>query len=181
MFASTHGRGVGFDRAEDQMSRISTFITARFTRSRTHRSTCPANQRDGADRALGLRKVDVHSRAQSNARPHARSARRRTRLARRSGHLRARHRSGDDSLPDRHGLPAAQPVSEVHLRQRRLRPAHSRRAQSRHADGRSASAACATPRSGTRSRIVSTVPLSRSRADSSSGSASRAVSRSIRR
>ena len=40
--------------------------------------------------------------------------------------LRRRRRPDRGAAPDRHGLPAAEPVPEVDLRQRRVRPAHPR-------------------------------------------------------
>ena len=46
-------------------------------------------------------------------------------------HLRPGDRPGYDPAPHRHGLSAAQPVSEIDLRQRRLRAAHSRRTATR--------------------------------------------------
>ena len=63
---------------------------------------------------------------------------------------------GQGCLPDsrapahRHGLPEAEPVPEVDLRQHRLRTAHQRRAQQGQAGSRSSSARCARPRCGTR-------------------------------
>ena len=80
------------------------------------------------------------------------------------------------AAPDRHGLPAAEPVPEVDLRQRRLRPAHPRH-EGRPRRPRRAGAPSA-PRSGTRSRTASSARRSGSRAASSSASASRARSRS---
>ena len=53
-------------------------------------------------------------------------ARRRRDQARRPGHLRRRHRRGAAARPRRHGVPEAQPVPEVDLRECRLRPAHPR-------------------------------------------------------
>ena len=62
--------------------------------------------------------------------------------------LRPRRRPDRGAPADRHGLPAPEPVPEVDLRQRRLRPAHPR------PEGRSRrprrARAHATPRSGTR-------------------------------
>ena len=51
---------------------------------------------------------------------------------------------------DRHGLPEAEPVSEVDLRQRRLRTAHQRRAAIGTSWTRSSNTRCARPRCGTR-------------------------------
>ena len=47
----------------------------------------------------------------------------------RRGHLRQEHRRGGTARPRRHGVPEAQPVPEVDLRERRLRPAHPRAGQ----------------------------------------------------
>jgi hypothetical protein len=46
--------------------------------------------------------------------------------ARRRGYLRQARRPGAAARQGRHGVPEAQPVPEVDLRQRRLRPAHPR-------------------------------------------------------
>ena len=46
--------------------------------------------------------------------------------ARRRGHLRSQDRRGGAARPRRHGVPEAQPVPQVDLRERRLRPAHPR-------------------------------------------------------
>ncbi len=97
----------------------------------------------------------------------------------RRGSLRPGHRRGRGSPAHRHGLPEAQPVPQVDLRQRRLR-ARVERLQGR-SRRRSSRPACAAPRSGTRSRTSSSSPAWPSPAASSSGSASRAPSPSSRR
>ena len=51
---------------------------------------------------------------------------RRQRPLPRPGHVRAGHRRHRRPPPDRHGLPAPQPVPQVDLRQRRLRAARRR-------------------------------------------------------
>ena len=85
-------------------------------------------------------------------------------------------RPGRGPPPHRHGVPEAEPVPEVDLRQRRVRAADQRQAQGprRHR----ARARSSAPRCGTRSRTSSRSPRSRSRAGSSSGCASRVASRS---
>ena len=70
--------------------------------------------------------------------------------ARRPGPLRQGGRSGGGSSPCRHGLPEAEPVPEVGLRQHRLRAA-DQRLQGQHGRARGA-AACGAPRCGTTSR-----------------------------
>ena len=84
--------------------------------------------------------------------------------------------AGRRAAPNRNGLPAAEPVSEVDLRERRLRP------QDPWPEGRPradrSSAPSSAPRSGTRSRTGSRRVRCRSPAGSSSGSVSRAPSRS---
>ena len=52
--------------------------------------------------------------------------------------------------PDRHGVPEAEPVPEVHLRQRRLRAAAGRRQASATSSTRSSRSRCAARRCGTR-------------------------------
>ena len=81
-----------------------------------------------------------------------------------------RRRPGRGAAPDRHGLPAAEPVPQEDLRQRRLRPAR-RRATAASMD-ELVERRSAARRSGTRSRTSSSSPARRSRAASSSGSAS---------
>ena len=51
--------------------------------------------------------------------------------ARRRGHLRPRRRPGPRPPPRRDGVPEVEPVPEVDLRERGLRPAHRRRARAR--------------------------------------------------
>ena len=93
----------------------------------------------------------------------------------RSRSLRRRRRPDRGAPPHRHGVPEAEPVPEVDLRQRRVRAAHHRPAQGSRRHRRAGAAS--RPRSGTRSRTSSRSRRSRSRAVSSSGSASRAASR----
>ena len=77
------------------------------------------------------------------------------RRARRRGHLRPRGRPGPRAPARRHGVPAVEPVPEVDLRERRLRPAHRRACASAALSPSASSARCATRRSGTRSRTAS--------------------------
>ena len=71
----------------------------------------------------------------------------------RSGPLRAERRPGRGAPPHRHGVPEAEPVPEVDLRQRRVRPAHQR--PSARASTTSWSTRSTAPRCGTRSRTSS--------------------------
>ena len=65
----------------------------------------------------------------------------------------ARHRRGAAARPRRHGVPEAQPVPEVDLRERRLRPAHPRaRHAARPSWTRSSRRPAAAPACGTRSK-----------------------------
>ena len=82
----------------------------------------------------------------------------------------AGRRPGRGPPADRDGVPEAEPVPEVDLRQRRLRAA-DQRLQGQHGRARRA-AACAGRRSGTRSRTSSSSPGWRCRAASSSACAS---------
>ena len=90
--------------------------------------------------------------------------------------LRPRRVARRGAPPHRHGVPEAEPVPEVDLRQRRLRPARQRHRGRRPSSTTSSSARCAAPRCGTRSRTGSSSRRSACRAVSSSGSASRARS-----
>ena len=91
-----------------------------------------------------------------------------------AGHLRSGRRRRRAAPAGRHGVPEVEPVPEVDLRERRLRPAHQRHGRSRGRDLAGASRrACGRRRSGTRSRTGCTTRRWRSRAASSSGSASR--------
>ena len=79
-------------------------------------------------RPVGLRQDHGAALPQPHARPHAR-ARRSTGTVRvpRRGPLRPEGRRRRGAPPHRHGVPEAEPVPEVDLRQRRVRPAHQRR------------------------------------------------------
>ena len=104
--------------------------------------------RDGDHRPSGLRQEHVHPLPEPDERPHpGRFGRRHDPLPRR-GPLRTRHRSGRGAAADRHGLPEAESVSEVDLRQRRLRTARAR--DERRTSMLASSARCSRRRSGTR-------------------------------
>ena len=96
-------------------------------------------------RPLGLRQVDPAALPQPHERPRRR--RRASRAIIRIGgsrHLRPRARRHRAAQAGGHGLPEVQPVPEVDLRERRLRPAHPRAsASSGRPRRRSSSAACA--------------------------------------
>ena len=97
--------------------------------------------------------------------------------ARRRGHLRQAHGRRDAARARRHGVPEAESVSEVRVRQRRVRSAHSRaRARSRAARRDRADEPRARGALGKRSRIGSRSRAPVCRAASSSGCASPARS-----
>ena len=80
---------------------------------------------DGAHRAVGLRQVHVPAVAQPHERHRARRARRGLGAASTAPTSTPPTRGRRRSAPARrHGLPEVEPVSEVDLRQRRLRAAH---------------------------------------------------------
>ena len=93
------------------------------------RSRRPREPGDGADRSVRLRQVDLPALPQPHERHHRRSPRHRQDHARRRRHLRQEHRRGRAARPRRHGVPEAEPVPEVDLRERRLRAAHPRACQ----------------------------------------------------
>ena len=85
-------------------------------------------QRDHrADRPVGLRQVDVPALPEPDERPDPRRARvEGDDHLPRAGPLRQGRRPGPGAQARRHGLPEAEPVPEVDLRQHRLRPARDR-------------------------------------------------------
>ena len=102
----------------------------------------------GADRPVGLRQEHVHPLPQPDERPDSRARHRGRDPLPRPEHLRRRRRSGRGAPPDRDGVPEAEPVPEVDLRQRRLgaaRARHEARISTSASSGR-----CAGRRSGTR-------------------------------
>ncbi len=93
----------------------------------------PAPGGDGAHRTVGLRQVDAAALPEPHERRDRQRDGRRQGPARRRRHQRARRRSGRAADAGGHGLPAAQPVPDDHLRQRRLRAADPRHPQARRA------------------------------------------------
>ena len=92
---------------------------------------------------------------------------------RRRGHLRPRRGRRRAAPAGRDGVPEVEPVPEVHLRERRLRPAHQRHgADQGRARTIASRRASSRPPSSTRSRTGCTSRRWRSRAASSSGCAS---------
>jgi hypothetical protein len=121
-----------------------------------------------ADRSVRLRQEHAAAQLQPDERPHR--ERRGSRAVRyHGGPLRPGGRPGRGPAPDRDGLPEAEPVPEVDLRQRRLRPAVAG-FKGRLDD--SSSGRCARPRCGTRSRTSSSRRPTACPAASSSGCAS---------
>ena len=98
----------------------------------------------------GLRQEHVHPLPEPDERPRPRRQGRRQDPLPRPGHLRQRRRPDRGAPADRHGLPAAESVPEVDLRQRRVR-AEGARHEGRHRTNGSRRRSAA-PRSGTRSR-----------------------------
>ena len=80
----------------------------------------------GLHRPVGLRQVDLPALHQPHERHDPGLPRDRQDRDRRAGHLRPDARRRAAARPRRHGVPEAQPVPEVDLRERRLRPAHPR-------------------------------------------------------
>ena len=84
------------------------------------------NAGDRVHRALGLRQEHVHPLLRPDERPHSRRAHRRHHPVPRARPLRRRDRPGRGAQADRHGLPEAEPVPEVDLRQHRIRATRAR-------------------------------------------------------
>ena len=80
----------------------------------------------GPDRALGLREEHADPLLQPDERPDPEREGRRLDPLPRPGPLRRGRRSGRGPQADRHGVPEAEPVPEVDLRQHRLRAACDR-------------------------------------------------------
>ena len=141
----------------------------------------PDRARDRVHRPVGLRQVDLPARAQPHERHHRQSARVEGAIELDGEDIyRSRHGRGAAARPRRHGVPEAQPVPQVDLRERRLRPAHPRpRRQQGRARRDRRDARCAAPACGTRSRTASPNRAPASPAASSSACASPAPSRSI--
>ena len=111
-------------------------------------------ERDHRDhRPVRLRQEHVHPLPEPDERPRpGRQGRRADPLPRRRP-LRRRRRPGRGAAADRHGLPEAEPVPEVDLRQRRLRACGCSACRATWTSA--SSRPCAAPRSGTRSRTGS--------------------------
>src|SRR5438105_4737970 len=73
-----------------------------------------------------MRQVDVPALSQPHERHHPRGARHRLDPAGRTGHSRRAPGRGAAARAHRHGVPEAEPVSQVHLRERGLRSAIAR-------------------------------------------------------
>ena len=125
-------------------------------------------------RPVGLRQVDAAADDQPHERPDPRDARRGQRAVPRHRPVREGRRRGRGPSPDRHGVPEAEPVPEVDLRQHRVRAADQRHEGQHGRDRRGR--ASAGRRCGTTSRTSSSSPASRCRAASSSACASPARS-----
>ena len=106
----------------------------------------PANQVTVVHRPVGLRQVDLPALPQPDERHHPDRPGRRRDQARRHGHLRPAHRRGRAARPRRHGVPEAEPVPEVDLRERRLRPEDPRHDAATRPSSTSSSTASITPR-----------------------------------
>ena len=136
-------------------SRSSTRRTSRSSTAPSRRSSGvtlpdPPQPDHRADRPLGLRQDDLPAQPQPDERLGPRLQDRGADPLPRPRHLRQRRRPGRGAPADRHGLPEAEPVPEVDLRQRRLgaaQPRHAARASTSGSRER-----CAARRSGTRSR-----------------------------
>ena len=141
----------------------------------------PPGRGAGADRPLGLRQDDPPALAQPARRPDPGGEPRRPHPARRRG--RRPLRRDPPATPGRDALPAAEPVPDEHLRQRRLRSARAwlEKAVASASWSRRCSRRCTAPGSSRRSRTTSTTRRWRSPAASSSGSASPARWRSVPR
>ncbi len=150
--------------------------------TREHRAQRAAEPGDGAHRALGLRQVHVPPIAEPHERHRARRPRRGLGVHRRRGHLRGDRGRRRSAPARRHGVSEVEPVSQVDLRQRRLRAADQPPdAVAKKSCGAASRRASRRRRSGTRCAIGSTRRRCPCPAASSSASASRARSRSNRR
>ena len=134
----------------------------------------PAAGDHRAHRAVGLRQVHAAAVDQPDERPDPGHPRRGPGPVPRRQPVRPGRRPGRGPAADRHGLPEAEPVPEVDLRQRRLRAA-DRRLQGQHGRARRVQPAPGRA-SGTRSRTSSSSPAWRCPAASSSACASPARS-----
>ena len=99
----------------------SRLLLRRFPRPQGHQPELPRSPGDGPDRPLRLREVDAASHLQPHLLALSRAARRGRDHPRRTQHPVFGHRRQRVARPRRHGLPEADAVSDVDLRQHRLR------------------------------------------------------------
>ena len=107
-------------------ARTSPSSTATSRPCSTSISTSARSTVTALHRPVRLRQVDLPALPQPHERHDRRLPGRRADHDRRRGHLRSVDRRGRAARPGRHGVPEAEPVPEVDLRERRLRPAHPR-------------------------------------------------------
>ena len=134
----------------------------------------------GLHRALRLREEHAPPVPEPDERSGGRSACHRPHPDRRDRHSRSAARRDRPPQARGHGVSEVEPIPEVHLRERRLRPAHPGCQQPRGSRGDGGAEPQGQRRCGTRSPTGCTRVRSASRADSSSASASLARSPSSR-
>ena len=115
-----------------------------------HQPAALRAQGDGLHRPVRLRQVHAAARAQPHVRPLPGPARRRRGAARRREHPVAAPGPQPAPRPRRHGVPEADAVSDVDLRQHRLRHRALRKAGSNPTWTGASRTPCAAPRCGTR-------------------------------
>ena len=139
-------------RARHDRDRASRFQLRRRTRSlHDVNLNIPATRGHRVHRAVRLRQDDAAALPQPDERSHRRRAHHaRLDPDRRRRYQRARRRRGRSPAARRHGFSEIESVSEIDLRQRRLRLAHCRGHEAIAASTRRWRKACAPPRSGTK-------------------------------
>ena len=158
------------------------FFALRAERSPAgHLPGLPSQPGDGADRSVGLRQVDAAALPQPHERPDRRRADRRAASSSTTRDPRPGHRRDRAAPQGGHGLPEADALCQVDLRERGLRAADRRRRASGRSSTRPWKRACSGPPSGTRSRTGCTNRPWGSPAASTSGCASPGRSPSTRR
>ena len=120
----------------------------------------------------GCGKEHVSADAQPDERPHRRPADHGPGADRRDRHLPSADRRGGPPQTGGHGVSEIEPVSQVDLRKRGLRPANRRRLEPGRRSTRSSSRRSSGPRCGRKSKTACATPPSICRAGSSSGCAS---------
>ena len=130
--------------------------TARSGPSATSTSRSPKQRDHRADRPVRLRQDDAPASHQPDERPHRRSRIEGKIMFDGAGPVRRGRGPGRGPPAHRDGLPEAEPVPEVDLRQRRLRAADQRLSRATWTSW--SSGACAGRPSGTRSRTSSSSP-----------------------